>query len=126
MGIKVGDIVEYQGRVYRVLSCLGNSKKRFHLFSSFNNVSVYESDVKLIESVKLPYLQIGDMVIVHDVASCEKDANGVWISTMDNRIGKTFKVKKRMNHSKYGPIVLLDGLWFRTYHLEKVSDFDIV
>lgn len=47
MGIKVGDIVEYQGRVYRVLSCLGNSKKRFHLFSSFNNVSVYESDVKL-------------------------------------------------------------------------------
>jgi len=31
-----------------------------------------------------------------------------------------------MNHSKYGPIVLLDGLWFRTYHLEKVSDFDIV
>ena len=126
MGIKVGDIVEYCGRKYRVLSCLGNSNKRFHLFRDSGSVWSHESDVKLVESVQLPYLQIGDRVIVHDVAPCEKAPNGVWIYEMNDRIGKTFEVKKCINHSEYGPIVLLDGLWFRTYHLEKVSDFDIV
>lgn len=126
MDIKVGDIVEYYGRVYRVLNRLNKGQKRLHLFSGFGSVWDYESNVKLVESVELPDLQIGDKVIVHDVASCEKASNGVWVSGMDNRIGKIFKVKKCMNHSEYGPIVLLDGLWFRTYHLEKVSDYDIV
>ena len=110
MGIKVGDIVEYQGRQYRVLQCSRRSEKKFHLFRDFNSVWVYESDMNL----------------VRDVASCEKVSNGLWVSTMDNRIGKTFEVKRCMNNSEYGPIVLIDGLWFRTYHLEKVSDFDIV
>lgn len=119
MGIKVGDIVEYCGRKYRVLSCLGNSNKRFHLFRDSGSVWIHESDVKLVESVQLPYLQIGDRVIVHDVAPCEKAPNGVWIYEMNDRIGKTFEVKKCINHSEYGPIVLLDGLWFRTYHLER-------
>lgn len=82
--------------------------------------------MNLVESVKVPTLKVGDRVIVRDVASCEKVSNGLWVSTMDNRIGKTFEVKRCMNNSEYGPIVLIDGLWFRTYHLEKVSDFDIV
>ena len=126
MDIKVGDIVEQHGRQYRVLRCIQRSKKRLHLFGDFDSVWVYESDVNLVKSIKLPNLQIGDRVIVHDVASCEKVSNGIWVSTMDNRIGKTFEVKKCMNNREYGPIVLIDGLWFRTYHLEKVSDFDIV
>ena len=126
MDIKVGDIVEYQGRQYRVLNHVNKGQKRLHLFSSFGSVWAYESDVNLIESVKVPTLKVGDRVIVRDVASCEKVSNGLWVSTMDNRIGKTFEVKKCMNNSEYGPIVLIDGLWFRTYHLEKVSDFDIV
>ena len=120
MGIKVGDIVEYQGRQYRVLQCSRRSEKKFHLFRD------YESDINLVESVKVPTLKVGDRVIVRDVASCEKVSNGLWVSTMDNRIGKTFEVKRCMNNSEYGPIVLVDGLWFRIYHLEKVSDFDIV
>ena len=126
MDIKVGDIVEYQGRQYRVLNHVNKCQKRFHLFSDFDSVWVHESDVNLVESIKLPNLQIGDRVIVHDVASCEKVSNGLWVSVMDNRIGKTFEVKRCMNNSEYGPIVLIDGLWFRTYHLEKVSDFDII
>lgn len=126
MGIKVGDIVEYQGRQYCVLQCSRRSEKKFHLFRDFDSVWVYESDMNLVESVKVPTLKVGDRVIVRDVASCEKVSNGLWVSTMDNRIGKTFEVKRCMNNSEYGPIVLIDGLWFRTYHLEKVSDFDIV
>ena len=126
MRIKVGDIVEYQGRTYRVLNYPRNSKKKLHLFGNFGSVWAHEPDVKLVESVKLPYLQIGDRVIVHDVAPCEKVSNGIWVSTMDKRIGKTFEIKRCVNNSEYGPIVLVDGLWFRTYHLEKVSHYDIV
>ena len=126
MDIKVGDIVEYQERQYRVLNHVNKCQKRLHLFSDFGSEWVHESDVNLVESIKLPNLQIGDRVIVHDVASCEKVSNGLWVSTMDNRIGKTFEVKRCMNNSEYGPIVLIDGLWFRTYHLEKINDFDIV
>ena len=126
MGIKVGDIVEYQGRQYRVLQYSRRSEKKFHLFRDFDSEWVYESDINLVESVKVPTLKVGDRVIVRDVASCEKVSNGLWVSTMDNRIGKTFEVKRCMNNSEYGPIVLIDGLWFRTYHLEKISDFDIV
>lgn len=126
MDIKVGDIVEYQGRQYRVLQCSRRSEKTFHLFRDFDSVWVHESDVNLVKSVNVPTLTVGDRVIVRDVASCEKVSNGLWVSTMDNRIGKTFEIKRCMNNSEYGPIVLIDGLWFRTYHLEKVSDFDIV
>lgn len=127
MEIKVGDIVEYCGRKYRVLNHLNESQKRFHLFSYSGNVWVYESDVKLVEPIEVPDLKIGDTVVVNDIPSCEKIAsNGVWVYRMGNRIGKTFEVNKCMDHEEYGPLVLLDGLWFRTYHLEKVKDYDIV
>ena len=127
MDIKVGDIVEYCGRNYRVLHCLNEGGKRFHLFSYYGNVWVYESDVKLVESIEVPDLKIGDTVVVNDIPSCEKIAsNGVWVYRMNKRIGKTFKVDKCMNHKEYGPLVSLDGLWFRTYHLEKVKDYDII
>ena len=127
MEIKVGDIVAYCGRKYRVLNCLNEGQKRLHLFSYCGNVWVYESDVKLVESIEVPDLKIGDTVVVNDVSSCEKIAsNGVWVYRMGNRIGKTFEVDKCMDHKEYGPLVSLDGLWFRTYHLEKVKDYDIV
>ena len=127
MDIKVGDIVEYQGRQYRVLKCSRRSKKKLHLFGYFSSAFVYESDVKLVESVKLPDLQIGDTVIVHDVPACEKTtSNGVWVYPLNSQIGKTFEVDKCINHKEYRPLVRFDGLWFRTYHLEKINDFDII
>lgn len=120
MDIKVGDIVEYGGRKYRMLHCLNEGGKRFHLFSYYGNVWVYESDVKLVESIEVPDLKIGDTVVVNDIPSCEKIAsNGVWVYRMNKRIGKTFEVDKCMNHKEYGPLVSLDGLWFRTYHWKR-------
>ena len=127
MDIKVGDIVEYQGGRYRVLRCLQKSKKKLHLFGDFSSALVYESDVKLVNSIKIPTLNVGDTVIVHDVPACEKTAlNGVWVGAMNSKIGKTFEVKKCINHDEYGPLALLDDRWFRTYHLEKIDDYDIV
>ena len=127
MDIKVGDIVEYCGRKYRVLHCLNEGGRRFHLFSYSGNIWVYESDVKLVESIEVPTLKIGDTVLVNDVRACEKTpSNGVWVHRMGNRIGKTFEVDKCMDHKEYGPLVSLNGLWFRTYHLEKVKDYDMI
>ena len=127
MDIKVGDIVEYQGRQYRVLKCLQRSKKKLHLFGDFSSALVYESDVKLVNSIKIPTLNVGDTVIVHDVPAYEKTAlNGVWVGAMNSKIGKTFTVNKFINHDEYGPLVLLGDRWFRTYHLEKINDFDII
>ena len=127
MDIKVGDIVEYQGRQYRVLKCLQRSKKKLHLFGDFSSALVYESDVKLVNSIKIPTLKVGDTVIINDVPAYEKTAlNGVWVGCMDSRIGKIFKVDEFINHDEYGPLVSLDDLWFHTYHLEKINDYDIV
>ena len=88
---------------------------------------VYESDVKLVNSIKIPTLKVGDTVIINDVPAYEKTAlNGVWVGCMDSRIGKIFKVDEFINHDEYGPLVSLDDLWFHTYHLEKIDDYDIV
>lgn len=37
MDIKVGDIVEYDGRQYRVLRCSSGFEKKLHLFSDFGS-----------------------------------------------------------------------------------------
>ena len=127
MDIKVGDIVEYDGRQYRVLRCSQRSKKKLHLFSDFSSALVYESDVKLVESIEVPTLNVGDTVIIHAIPSYEKTAsNGVWVGAMNSKIGKTFTVNKFINHDEYGPLALLGDRWFRTYHLEKIDDYDIV
>ena len=127
MDIKVGDIVEHRGRQYRVLRCSRGFKKKLHLFSDFGSEWVYEFCVNLIESIELPTLKVGDTVIINDVPSYEKTpSNGVWVGRMNSRIGKIFDVDKVINHDEYGSLVSLDGLWFRTYHLEKVNNFDMI
>lgn len=127
MTIKVGDIIEYQGQKYRVLNRINSSMKELQIFNSFGSAWVYEPDVKLVESIQVPTFEIGDHVVVNDIPSCEKTAsNGVWVSRMNSRIGDVFRVENYQNHSQHGPLVLLDGLWFRNYHLEKVEDYDIV
>lgn len=127
MDIKVGDIVRYQGQTYRVLNRVNSSMKELQIFGSFGGTWVYEPDVTLVESIQVPTFEIGDYVTINNIPSWEKAAsNGVWVSRMDSRIGGTFKVENYQNHDQHGPLALLDGLWFRTYHLEKISDYDIV
>lgn len=126
MDIKVGDIVEYDGHRYRVLKTLTIPNHSIQISGQFGNVTVKKSDVSLIESVNLPILEIGDTVVVNDVPSVEKTPNGIWIAPTDDCIGKTFTVDDLLNHQVYGRLAHLAGLWFRTYHLEKVEDFDIV
>ena len=127
MNIKVGDIVEYYGHRHRVLKIPTIPRNSLQIAGSFGDVLVRKSDVSLIESVKLPTLKIGDTVVINDVQSIEKQpTNGIWIATTDDRVGKTFIVDDLLNHQVYGRLAYLDGIWFRTYHLEKIYDYDIV
>ena len=126
MDIKVGDIVEYNSYLHRVLKTLTIPSNSLQIFGPFGDVAVKESDVTIIESIELPTLEIGDVVVVNDVKPIEKQPNGIWITAMNDFIGKTFTVEDLMNHQIYGRFAYLDGLWFRTYHLEKVKDYDIV
>lgn len=127
MDIKVGDIVEYDGHRYRVLKTLIIPSHSLQISGPFGNVTVKKSDVSLIESVNLPILKIGDTVVVNDVKSDEQiPTNGIWIPTTSDRVGKTFIVDDLLNHQVYGRLAYLDGLWFRTYHLEKINDYDII
>ena len=120
MDIKVGDIVEYDGHRYRVLKTLIIPSHSLQISGPFGNVTVKKSDVSLIESVNLPILKIGDTVVVNDVKSDEQ------IPTTSDRVGKTFIIDDLLNHQVYGQLAYLDGLWFRTYHLEKINDYDII
>lgn len=54
MDIKVGDIVEYQERQYRVLNHVNKCQKRLHLFSSFDSVWVRQ----------LPPTKVGDLSLI--------------------------------------------------------------
>ena len=100
---------------------------RKDIIHGFGSTWAHEFRVNLVESIEVPTLNVGDTVIINDVPACEKTAsNGVWVSRMRYRMGKTFTVDKFINHDEYGPLVKLDGLWFRTYHLEKINDFDII
>ena len=127
MDIKVGDIVEYDGHHYRVLKTLTIPSHSLQISGPFGNVTVKKSDVSLIEPVKLPTLKIGDAVVVNNVKRDEEiPTNGIWIPTASDRIGKTFIVEDLLNHQVYGRLAYFDGIWFRTYHLEKINEFDIV
>ena len=126
MDIKAGDIVEYNSYLHRVLKTLTIPSDSLQIFGPFGGVTVKESDVTIIESIELPTLEIGDVVVVNDVKPIEKQPNGIWIIAMNDFIGKTFTVEDLMNHQIYGQLAYLDGLWFRTYHLEKINEFDIV
>ena len=75
MDIKVGDIVEYQERQYRVLRCSSGFEKKLHLFSDFGSTWAHEFRVNLVESIEVPTLEVGDTVIIHDIPSYEKTAS---------------------------------------------------
>lgn len=92
MDIKVGDIVEYQGHHHRVLKTLTAPNNALRIFGPLGCCTVKKSNISLVKSVTLPTLKVGDTVIVNDVPSVEKHANGVWVTVMDDFIGKTFTI----------------------------------
>ena len=129
--IKVGDVVRYDGRVARVMEKIGirmdNTLPIIKVVGPNFYAKLHPSNVLLIESIELPQLKVGNRVHVDEIPQYERRRDdGIWLDEMDAYIGKEYLVTELWNHSQLGPLAKLNGWWFRTYHLSKVSDYDII
>ena len=115
MRFKVGDMVIYQNQTVRVLKIGGI----YLTLSEFGKVNIKKEQVKLLESVQLPYIKKGYRVIVRDIPENEKQHYGaIWIDEMNNYVGKSFKVRQVRYHDALGALAHIGEFWFQIYHLE--------
>ena len=122
MDIKVGDIVRFEGRDVRVLRIASSI-----LLSYFGPVRVGLSDLELIESCKPSKFEVGDSAVILDIPSTERAHYGSgWRSEMTQMIRSTQIVTEIRDDEYLGQRVRLGGLWFQTYHLENINDYDII
>lgn len=130
MVIKVGDMVKYQGQTVRVLQLDTNPSPhddREIKLAGFGWFRKNNPDIELVESVKLPQFNDGDLVIVRNIPRIEKDYYGTcWMPSMNEYVDKTVQVFNPRKSNYSGEVVSIDGWSFQTYHLDPVHDFDIV
>lgn len=126
MDIKVGDIVEYKGNVVRLMATHSPSRMRL---TNFGLVADEILNLKLLRPAYLPDIHPGDFVIVRDISQEDKRKYPFhWGPKREECVksGKHYKVMNCHHDDEYGEIAYVNGLWFHTYHLDPVSDFDIV
>ena len=124
MAIKVGDIVNCRGRHVRVMKLSSPAVR----LSYFGRVVKTLTDSDLVHTNDTPELFVGDEVTIHPIHKDEYLYYGAgWVNgRMDDMIGKSYKVEDVRYDDERGQRVRLDGLWFCTYHLERVPDYDFV
>lgn len=130
MDIKVGDIVEYNNVHARVM----------HIEDDYNGVCLAElaaqgchsytpiDKLTLIESVQLSEFKHGDLVIVHDIPTHEKENYGcLWAPGMEFALdGQPQKITEVQDDPEEGLIVKIQDYWFSAYHITHEQDYDIV
>ncbi len=125
MTFKVGDIVEYKGEIVRLMSIYSRSLVLSRIGRVFDDVS----QLKLIESVKLPDIAIGDFVFIRDIPSEEKEVYPLyWGINRESYAtsGQPYKILNIVVDENYGACMNINGLWIHPYHLEKVKDYDMI
>lgn len=125
MDIKVGDIVEYKGETVRLVAIF----HRRLILTLFGLVADNLSSLRLVESTPLPELHDGDSVTVCDISKEDKRKYPFhWGPKREACVtsGEPYEVVSHYHDDEYGEIACVNGLWFHTYHLDPVSDFDIV
>ena len=127
MEIKNYDIVEYRGKLHRVMRRDNPSKK---LKLSGTDKWIHESKVQLVESYQPKTFKVGDKVIVNQIPTSEKmQYTGGWIWEMDDVIDSK-NICPVLSYSKNSDIYELDfgfySFWFAAYHLDVVVDYDFV
>lgn len=126
MNIKVGDIVEYKGNVVRLMATHSSSRMRL---TDFGLVADEISNLKLLRPSYLPDIHPGDFVIVRDISKDDKRQYlSEWGPKRERYVtsGEPYEVVNHYYDENYGNVAYVNGLWFHTYHLDPVSDFDIV
>lgn len=138
MNIKVGDIVSYggtQARVMRIGSIGNDGDPNITLAASKPIRDAYMDELELVESVKLPELKPGELVIVHDIPTYEKERYGCsWVfgpSGMNAIVeacesGQNQSIEEVCDHPKEGLIARIGGFWFQMYHLTSREDYDMI
>lgn len=123
MEIKNFDMVEYKGKVRRVM------------ISSPHNNSLYlagygwvpQDDIKLVESVVIETFAPGDKVKIKDIPLYEmRYYPHPWKKDMTKMLLHEDRVYTISEKSQICERYKINNMWFATYHLEKVVNFDIV
>lgn len=128
--IKPGDIVRYRGEIVRVMELdTGASDFRFRLshFGWIGNQSV--NRLELVESIPNTTLKDGDEVVIRDISDDEKEEYGAhWVSGMDElALSSSTFIVENIQYSDYiGWIGRIGNYMFQLYHIEPVTNFDIV
>ena len=133
MVIKVGDIVEYKGVRQRLMAIYQNkttslSKRGLFTFQPL-------SELTLIESVELPVIKTGDMVIIKNIPeeerwfACPRWAKGSSTVSQAVRDQQPFIVEDT-DDGVFGPRAYLNidefNFGFCTYCLEKINHYDMI
>lgn len=130
MNIKVGDIVEYHGTHARVMRIEDdyNGAHIAELAAREFNEYVPINELTLIKSVQLSEFEPGDLVIVHDIPTYEKDNYTCgWMPGMDFALdGQPQEITDVKDDSEEGLVVQIQNYWFSAYHITHVQNYDIV
>ena len=129
MTVKVGDIVQYNGKAQRVMTV--SSHAGYVTFSSSGTVSF--PDLSVLDTVNLeiakPHqFEPGDTCLIKPITEDEKRHYGVgWAKEMDRYVGQIVTVTTTRISPLFGPVVYIDnGYEFQTYHLEPIYNYDII
>lgn len=130
MDIKVGDIVEYNNVHARVMRIEDDSTGMHitELVAREFNEYVPIHKLTLIESVQLSEFEPGDLVVVHDIPTYEKDNYTCgWMHGMKFMLdGQPQKIIDVQGDDEEGLIVKIHDYWFSAYHITREQDYDIV
>lgn len=119
MEIKQYDIIEYEGELCRVM---GISMPNNIKISPYGWVDI--KSTKLIESVDVPTLDVGDCVSIHGIDPNDEDEySAAWVEGMDEFVQTTATVEGV--DTNIGICKLSNGFWFAPYHLEKIT-YDMI
>lgn len=128
MTAKVGDIVQYNGQAQRIMTVSNGAN--YVTFSesgtvSFPDLSVL--DMVNLEITKPHQFEPGDECLIKPITSNERRRYGPgWASDMDQYINQIFAINDTHISPLFGPLAIINGREFQTYHLEPVHAYDII
>ena len=128
--IRLGDIVEYQGKRVRVMSVDPTLPYLKCQFSHFGWLIVNSlDDIKLIESSPDTILKAGDKVIIHNIPDEEKYTYGTtWANEMNSLANSrdVFTITSVYYNDYHGWVGRIGRFIFQLYHVKPTNPFDII
>lgn len=128
MTVKVGDIVQYNGEAQRVMTVSFGAN--YVTFSESGTVSF--PDLSVLDAVNLeiakPHqFEPGDRCFIKPITDGERRRYGPgWASDMGQYVNQILTINNTRISPLFGPLAIINGREFQTYHLEPVYSYDII